>query len=1132
MLKSGGTLYLSASDLVGHLNCRHLTELDLASASGRIERPYYHDPLLQNLFELGAVHERRYIEHLAKGGLDVVQIEGVGITPSQVDQTVAAMRAGRQVISQGALQEGVWGGRADILMRVPTPSLFGEWSYEVTDTKLARETKGGTVLQLSLYSDLLSRVQGTLPQHMHVVTPKAGFTLESYRPSAYAAYYRYVKQRLETALAQRAERSTYPDPKEHCEICAWRVTCDRRRRSDDHLCLVAGISRIQIDELRRHDIDKVASLAQVPVPLPWRPERGAKESYVRCREQARVQVQGREKKHLVYETLPPTPGVGLCKLPEPSPGDLFFDIEGDPFAAEGGLEFLFGYASVAGGGGHQYVGDWAFAREEEALAFRRFVDTVMARWARYPAMHIYHYSPYEPSALKRLMGRYATREDEIDRMLRASLFVDLYSVVRHGIRASVEDYSIKSLEEFYEYRRGGSLAEVRRVLAHVQGCLELNALADIPDEAKRIVLDYNRDDCLSTSCLRDWLEGIRAQAIAAGAEIARPAAPSAEPSQSVDERQQKAAALATRLTRGVPAEIELRTSEQHGRWILAHTLDWHRREQKSTWWEYFRLAELPAEELMEERDALSGLTFAGTTGGTGRAPVHRYGFPAQEVQLRGGESLHTFGGNKFGKIEAICVEDRTVDIKKRQDTVPVHPEAVYAHDVVSTDVMADALLRLGEHVAEAGLTGQGRYQPARDLLLRRAPQFGNGALRADCETAVEAAVRIAPQLAGGVLAIQGPPGAGKTFTAARMICALIKANKRVGVTGNSHKVIRNLLDAVLTAADELGVTARCLQKVPDLVESVDRIAFSKSNEEVLGALNAGYQVAGATAWFWSRPEVFEAVDVLFVDEAAQMSLANVLAVSQGCRSLVLLGDPQQLEQPMQGSHPAGTDVSALDHLLAGKATIGQNEGLFLEETWRLHPDICAFTSELFYEGRLHSRAGLERQTMRTSGRLRGTGLRYLPVEHQGNQSSSPEEAERISGLVREILDTSSSWVDRDARERPVTAQDILIIAPYNAQVFELQAQLPGARVGTVDKFQGQQAALVIYSMTTSSHADAPRGMEFLYSLNRLNVATSRAMCLCVLVGSPALFEPECRSPRQMQLANAFCRYLERATVIT
>jgi uncharacterized protein len=268
--------------------------------------------------------------------------------------------------------------------------------------------------------------------------------------------------------------------------------------------------------------------------------------------------------------------------------------------------------------------------------------------------------------------------------------------------------------------------------------------------------------------------------------------------------------------------------------------------------------------------------------------------------------------------------------------------------------------------------------------------------------------------------------------------------------------------------------------------------------------------------------------VLFVDEAAQMALPNVLAISQACTSLVLLGDPQQLEQPIQGSHPEGTDVSALDHILAGHKTIPANKGIFLEETWRLHPNICKFTSELFYEGRLRSRPGLEVQRINSTGRVNGAGLRYFPVVHEGNQSSAPEEADKVAELVKHVLGANTSWVDGKKQESKVTVDDILIIAPYNAQVFELQDRLPGARIGTVDKFQGQEAPIVIYSLTTSSHADAPRGMEFLYSLNRFNVATSRAKCVSILVGSPALFEAECRAPRQMQLANAFCRYLEMA----
>jgi uncharacterized protein len=344
-------------------------------------------------------------------------------------------------------------------------------------------------------------------------------------------------------------------------------------------------------------------------------------------------------------------------------------------------------------------------------------------------------------------------------------------------------------------------------------------------------------------------------------------------------------------------------------------------------------------------------------------------------------------------------------------------------------------------------------------------------------------------------------------------------------------VIRNLLDKVVEAAPEMKVDLCCVQKPKsgEIEPDQDRLKFVKDNAGIYAALGSGSaQVAGATHFLWSRADAHEVLDVLVIDEAAQMSLANVLAVAQSAKALVLLGDPQQLDQPTQGTHPDGTGVSALEHILGGAHTIAEDRGLFLEETWRLHPDICRFNSELFYDDKLHSVEGCELQEIRGAGSLAGTGLRYLPIEHSGNQSSSIEEADVVASLVKEILFGQPTWIDREGQDRPLTLEDILIIAPYNAQVFEIQQHLPGARVGTVDKFQGQEAPIAIYSMATSSHADAPRGMEFLYSANRFNVAISRAKCVAVLVASPKVFEAECRTPRQMQLANAVCRYLELA----
>ena len=1131
MQKIGASIVVSASDLVGHLNCRHLTDLDIAVATGALGKPKVWDPLLQLLWERGARHEKAFVDHLKSQGFGVTLIEGIGVDDQAVGQTRDAMAAGDEVIVQGAFRLNGWVGRTDVLRRVETASELGNWSYEVIDTKLARETKGGTVLQLCLYADLVTSVQGTRPTFSYVVAPWSDFVPQIYRMDDYLAYYRRVRNSLEAAIGEHEGGEIYPDPKEHCDTCRWQDRCDKRRRADDHLSLVAGITKVHIDELTRHGVETTAALATMTLPMTWKPARGAAQSYNRVHEQARIQMEGRVTGTVIHELLPVISGFGLTTLREPSAGDIFFDLEGDPFAGEGGLEYLFGYVFTDNEGNSAYAADWAFSREREKQIFERFIDFVMDRLKRHPGLHIYHFAPYEPAALKRLMGRYASREEEIDFLLRSKCFVDLYSVVRNGLRASVESYSIKKLEPLYGFARGTPLSDANIALAKVQACLELGDVEFINENDRNVVAGYNRDDCVSTWRLRDWLETQRDVLIASGIAVPRPADTQGAPSEALGDWLEKINALIERLTGDVPADEAERTAEQHARWLLAHTLDWHRREQKALWWECFRLSDLGAEDLLDERAGLSGLAFVGVSGGTAKAPIHRYTFPPQETEMRGGEDLRNLGGAKLGSVEAISIEDRWVDIKKRGDSADIHPEAIFSHTVIDTKVLANALLRIGEWVADHGMEEDGPFQSARDLLMRMPPRIGGLQIQQDGESSLNAALRLAGAMEGGLFPIQGPPGAGKTHTGARMICALVQAGKTVGVTANSHKVIRNLLDNVVMAAAEMNVDVHCIQKPPETEVDQPRLKFAKKSVDLLDAIGSTADVAGATAWLWASPDATDAVDVLFIDEAAQMALANVLAVSQAATSVVLLGDPQQLDQPMQGTHPEGTGVSALHHILGEEQTIAADRGLFLAETWRLHPDICAYTSEMFYQGRLHPRPGLEIQEIRSSGSVNGTGLRYVAVPTEGNQSSSPEEADRVRDLVEEILTSDTTWIDKHGVEKAITLQDILIIAPYNAQVFELQDRISGARIGTVDKFQGQEAPIAIYSMTTSSYADAPRGMEFLYSLNRLNVATSRAKCLCILVASPSVFEAQCRTPRQMHLANAFCRYLELAKAI-
>ena len=1150
MREGGGNLVLSATDLSNFLSCRHRTALEMAAARGKRKRPHFHDPLLEILFKRGLDHEKSYIQSLESAGRRILDLADVKDPDAAVAQTLDAMRTGADVLVQAALRADRWYGRPDVMLRLGAPSALGGWSYQVADTKLARETRAGTILQLGLYSELVGVAQGRLPKQFYVVTPEPEVPIQTYRVDDYAAYLRLIRAQMQETVAQDdsdVAAANYPEPVDHCDVCPWSSGCSKKRRLDDHLSLVAGMSRLQRRELESRAVSTLSTLAKLPLPLTFKPNRGSIETYVRVREQARVQFDSRGKTPPLYELRACEVGEGLSRLPEPSPGDVFLDLEGDLFAAEGGREYLFGVVTIQPDGTPVYRSFWAFNEHDERQAFEAVVDLIVHGSQKHETMHVYHYAPYEPSAFKRLMGRYATREQELDKMLRSERFVDLYGVVRQGLRAGVERYSIKNLEVFYGFDRSVPLVDANRALLVMEQALELKCPDTVPMEVRAAVEGYNKDDCVSTLHLRDWLEKLRAELEAAGTAVPRPAPKDGDASEKLDERAQRVAALRERLLSGVPEMLADQNDEQHARWLLAYLLDWHRREDKAGWWEYFRLRDLPEEDLFDEPQAVAGLVHVQRvavvpnvkTGKPTGSVIDRYAFPIQEMEIRRRDELKLKEGKKFGDVVDVDRLTLTLDVRKGPKQADNHPTAAFAHSHVPTDVLEEAIFQIGERAVAGGGVLPVKGQPdavARSLLMAQSPRLRSGDfVAAPDEPAVDFAVRIAGDLDNTVLAIQGPPGSGKTFTGAEMICALIGSGKKVGVTATSHKVIRNLLDAVGKAAKKAGVSVKCAHRKGDgegeEAEDAPTVAALGSNEDALDALQSGEaNVLGGTAWLWARPEFAGAVDVLFVDEAGQMALANVLAVSHAAQSVVLLGDPQQLEQPQKGSHPDGVNASALQHVLGEHQTIPSDRGIFLSTTWRLAPSICSFTSELFYERRLESKAGLEHQRLAGVGEFDGSGLWVVPVDHDGNRNSSTEEVDVVAQLVTRLVTTGARWFDEHGTEHEMTTNDILAVSPYNAQVSRLAERLEatGVRVGTVDKFQGQEAPVVIYSMATSRPEDAPRGLEFLYSLNRLNVATSRAKCAAILVASPRLFEPECRTPRQMKLANALCRYRELA----
>jgi predicted RecB family nuclease len=1135
----------SPTDLANFLACPHKSLLDLAAAKGEVRPPEWTDPLADTLRQSGEAHERRYVEALRASGRAVTDLTATkaGRHPEALAATRDAMRSGADIIVQAALGDDTWFGYADVLARVEVPSALGTWSYEVHDTKLARETGGGAILQLCVYTELVGAAQGRTPDAFRVVTP-AG--TEVFRTSDFSAYYRAVKTRLLTILddssVSAAGHEVVPPPTAHCEICRWWPRCNAERRRVDHLSFVAYLGRAQERELNRQGLTTLAALARMPVPVPFKPRRGATATYESLREQARLQVAQRSSKCPTFEMRPLEPGVGLAALPEPTPGDLFLDLESARFARDGGREYLFGLGRLGADGTWQYRAWWAFGDEEEGGAFEAVMDAISDARERDPGVHVYHFAPYEPSAFKRLMGRHGTRVVELDELLRGERFVDLLAVVRRALRAGVESYSIKQLEPFYGFTRQVELAHAGDQRRVVESALESGDVAAITPDVREAVSGYNQDDCRSTLELRNWLERLRASEVARGAAIGRPALPASEANDHIKERQMKIDALRTRLLARRAGAPE---GEAEALRVLAYLIDWHHREDKVSWWEYFRLRDLPDEALLEEGLAVTGLRFverlgqaiSSKTGKPTKSVVDRYAYPMQEFEIRAGADLHLRTGGKFGDVEAADRTRRLIDVKKGPSQIEKHPLSAFVSGHVSAEVLIAAIGRIGEAVAERGLEGAAGWPAAIDLLLRRAPRVAGRDLaatpRRSGERVTDFATRIVGDLDETLLPIQGPPGSGKTYVGARMIAALARAGRRVGVTATSHKVIRNLLDAVAEATAADGAPAALGHKVGEVDLAGGRVREFTDNVAPLAALQTKeIQVLGGTAYLWARPEYANAVDVLFVDEAGQMSLANVIAVSHAAGRLVLLGDPRQLEQPQKGSHPDGVGVSALDHILGGHATMPADRGLFLPTTWRLAPPICRATSELFYDDKLSPAEGVDQVRLSGTGRFDGAGVWMIDLPHEGNRNASDEEAEEVARLIDEIRAPGAQWIDAKGQARPLVDADILVVAPYNAQVNRVEDRLRGAgrevRVGTVDRFQGQQAPVVIYTMTTSSPEEAPSGMEFLYSANRLNVATSRAQAAAIIVVSPKLLEPECQTPRQMRLANALCRLRELA----
>ena len=1131
MQRLSGRYVYSASDLNNFLECAHITELDKLIAAGQLERPARAERVAI-LAEHGEAHERAFLATIEAAGHPITTIErgrSEAAIRASADATVAAMERGDPYIAQAAFFDGTWLGYADIIQRVETPSRRWDWSYEPVDAKLARSARPYFVLQLCNYGEQLERIQGTAPEKiwLYLGTPE----LRWYHRADFDAFYRRVKARFIAAVGSAL--TAYPYPVSHCDICAFDDVCKERRERDDHPSLIAFARRDQVDRLAAGEPPLTTMTAVAQAPDAARPHDMVPQTFLKLRRQAAVQCESRAAGEPLYRLLPLETARGLAALPPPDPADVFFDMEGDPFA-DGGLEYLFGWVASRPGEGLAFDHFWADEAAEERGAFERFIDFTLDRKRRNPAMHVYHYAPYEPTALKRLVTKYATRELELDELLRAETFVDLYATVRQGL--VVPAYSIKDLEAIYWGR--GRTGEVTTAMDSVLAYERWRR--DREDEVREHIVAYNRIDCESTVALRDFLLERRDEAVALFG--VPPPAPEREEKAAnpktadLRHRQQDlSAALAGR----VPVDPSHRTRDESAVALLSNLIFYHWRDAKPVWWELFDLCSQMPEQLVESSTAIGDVSLVAT-----RTPervkhslAYRFRYPPQQHKAKIGGSVRDGFGLPAGTVYEIDDDEGLIAIKRRLPLDGGPPiRALIPHEYVSTVRIEHTLCDFADDALAALDGAPPRYRAGRSILYREPPRIAgrpSGSPLQHGPIEIEDIKRLCRDLDESHLFIQGPPGSGKTWAGARLVIDLIKQGRRVGIAANSHKAIDNMLHEVEHVAERCGVGFAGIKKVTDdedgYVSRLTRpcVTSSTKNESCLAP---EVQLAAGTVWLFSDSALRERFDCLFIDEAGQVSLANALAMSTAAKNIVLLGDPLQLPQVSHGAQPEGAEVSVLEHLLGDDATIPPERGVFLTRSYRMHPSICRFISETIYDSRLESADECARQRL-DAPQFEGAGLRFMAVDHDGEPTRSVEEAEAVARIVRSVL--GGTYTASDGDVEAMSEDCVLVVAPYNAQVRLIREELariglPRVQVGTVDKFQGQQAPVVIYSMATPSAADVPHGLEFLFSRNRLNVAISRAKCWSVIVASPRLLDATCRTVDQMRLVNTLCRFVESA----
>ena len=1104
MQKSGDGNYLySPSNLVDFLGCSHITFLDKKGISEGIKKTEQ-DNSAKLFQKKGMEHEQAYLESLKDQNKNIAEISKAWSLEDRVALTLDAMQSGFDVIYQAALYKEPWYGYADFLIKCDTPSELGNYSYEVLDTKLSKSAEAKYIIQLCMYSELLSDLQGIMPKNMYLFLGEGREC--HFKVTEFFDYYTQTKNSFNDYVRELPS-SSYPEPCTHCTICSWSDHCNSTWKNDDHLSLVANIQNSQRDKLYKAGIKTVEELALAEDNTKI--SNLNKDTYKRLHAQAKLQHSKKSTGKDKYEILSPELEKGFYIMPKPDIGDLFFDMEGDPLYPDG-LEYLFGVYSIIDNK-EDFKLFWAHDHDEEKKTFKKFMEFLEQHLKQYPDAHIYHYNHYETTALKRLACRYAIREEQLDNLLRQRKFVDLYAVVRDAIRISEPSYSIKNLEVFYMEKR------VEEVATAVDSIIVYNQWRELDDASLlQKIADYNEVDCISTYKLREWLISIKPKEIGWFESDIRDddsKDDSADDTRKQWEKEYEEYKGKLESSTNVSSELKIRLSD---------LLEFHNREAKPQWWGMFDRKNKHEDELIEDLECIAGLAQIASPIPDKRSYIYQYSFPEQDYKRKMGEVVKDVQTMEAaGKIVELNAEDYIINIRYggKGGALPKH-FSIGPPDPVNAAILRNAIYRcidniISDHTSSA----------ITDLLTRSMPRIkgralGEPIIRGNQEL-YDATLEAISNLDNSYLFIQGPPGTGKTYTSSHVIVDLIRQGKKIGITSNSHKAIHNLLKKIEVTAIEKGLDFRGIKKASKDKEETAFDGTIFENKIKTQDIDLSANAFGGTAWLFADPYFDGQLDYLFVDEAGQVSIANIVAMSSSAKNIILIGDQMQLGQPVQGTHPNDTGLSILEFLLRDKSTIPPERGILLDTTYRLNPAICDFISTAFYDKRLLSddkTSSFKLDVKNTD--LPNEGIVIIEVNHTGCSQKSAEEGSIIKEKYYELL--GQKFLDKDV-ERQISKDDILIVTPYNVQVNYLHSILPDAKIGTVDKFQGQEAPIVLISMVTSNAEYLPRDIEFLYSSNRLNVAISRAKCLAVVVMNSALFEIPCKTIEQMKLVNTFCK---------